>query len=180
MKTFRTNRSVNTKIFTHLWIKTGKGILKWRTMSRSYKDIVDKAMFCLFVCLFGFIVLLENFSLIWRRPLAGEGLLFTYARHSWPFSSEGFLACHTYCDTGHPSIIVISEDPWHSHVLPRVGSRAVTTCFYDLGLSRLGFKHPSFRLRGERSNPMRHRPGHKAMLQDSKIILFRTNKQIYI
>ena len=28
---------------------------------------------------------------------------------------------------------------------------------YDLGLSRLGFEHPTFRLRGERSNPLRHR-----------------------
>ena len=31
---------------------------------------------------------------------------------------------------------------------------AVTTC-YDLGLSRLGFEHQT--LRGERSNPLRHR-----------------------
>ena len=23
--------------------------------------------------------------------------------HSWPLSSEGSSACHTYCDTGHPS-----------------------------------------------------------------------------
>ena len=27
------------------------------------------------------------------------------------------LACHTHCDTGHPFIMVISEDPWHSHVM---------------------------------------------------------------
>ena len=30
--------------------------------------------------------------------------------HSWPLCSECFLACHTYSDTGHPFIIVISED----------------------------------------------------------------------
>ena len=35
-------------------------------------------------------------------------------------------------------------------------SGAVTTCFYDLGLSRRGFEHPTFRLRGQRSNPLRH------------------------
>ena len=40
------------------------------------------------------------------------------------------------------------------------GSGAVTTCFYDLRLPRLGFKHPTFRLRGERSNLLRHRRGH--------------------
>ena len=50
---------------------------------------------------------------------AGEGLqILTYARHSWPLSSEGSFTCHTYCDTGLPFIMVISEDPWHSHLLP--------------------------------------------------------------
>ena len=38
--------------------------------------------------------------------------ILTFARHSWPLSSEGSLECHTYCDTGHPFIMVISEDPW--------------------------------------------------------------------
>ena len=28
--------------------------------------------------------------------------MLTYARHSWPWRSEGFLAGDTYCDTGHP------------------------------------------------------------------------------
>ena len=39
------------------------------------------------------------------------------------------------------------------------GSRTVTTCFNDLGLSGLEFQHPLFRLRGERSIPLRHRRG---------------------
>ena len=72
--------------------------------------------------------------------------ILTYARHSWLLSIEGSLACHNYCDTGHPFIMVISKDPWHSHLLPSVCSWAVTTCFYDLGLSRLGFEHQAFRL----------------------------------
>ena len=33
-------------------------------------------------------------------------------------SSEGFQACHTYCNTGHLFIMVISKDPWHSNLLP--------------------------------------------------------------
>ena len=33
---------------------------------------------------------------------------------------EGSLACHTYCDMGHPFIMVISVDPRHSHLLPNV------------------------------------------------------------
>ena len=34
---------------------------------------------------------------------------------------------------------------------------AVTTFFYDLSIARREFEHPSFRLRGQRSNPYRHR-----------------------
>ena len=49
--------------------------------------------------------------------IAGEGLQFlTYDRHY----IEGSLARHTYCDKGHPYIMVISQDPWHSHLLPSV------------------------------------------------------------
>ena len=36
---------------------------------------------------------------------------------------------------------------------------AVTTRFYDLGLSRLGFEHQTFCLRDQRSNPLHHRRG---------------------
>ena len=44
--------------------------------------------------------------------IADEGLqVLTCARHSWPLSNEGSLVCHNYCDTGHPFIMVISEDP---------------------------------------------------------------------
>ena len=35
------------------------------------------------------------------------------------------------------------------------GSGAFTTFFNDLGLSRLGFEHPTFRLKGEHSKPLR-------------------------
>ena len=30
------------------------------------------------------------------------------------------LACHTYCDPEHPFEMAISEDLWHSHLLPSV------------------------------------------------------------
>ena len=69
---------------------------------------------CLFVCLF--VVPLENFSLIWRHQhYQWRAKKITYARSTWPLSSEVSLACNTYCDTGHPFIMVISEDPWHLH-----------------------------------------------------------------
>ena len=51
-------------------------------------------------------------------------------------------------------------------------SGAVTTCFYDLGLSRLGFEHPTFRLQGQRSNRLRYCRGEITMKQDEiRIIL---------
>ena len=78
----------------------------------------------LFVCLFVYLGLsshLRIFHSYGDVTIAGEGLqILTYARHSWPLSSEGSLTSHTYCDTGHPFIMVISDDPWHSHLLPSV------------------------------------------------------------
>ena len=54
------------------------------------------AIVCMFVWVF---VPFENFSLVWRRH---HHELFKFAHYSWPLSNEGSLACHTYCDTGHP------------------------------------------------------------------------------
>ena len=53
-------------------------------------------------------------------PVKGCMQILNYARDPWPLSSESSLACHTYCDTGHPIIMVNSEYPWHSHTLPSV------------------------------------------------------------
>ena len=69
---------------------------------------------CLFVC--SFVWVFSSHSRIFHSYgdgiSTGEGLqILTFARHSWPLSSEGSLACHIYCDTGYPFIIVISEDP---------------------------------------------------------------------
>ena len=50
--------------------------------------------------------------------------ILTNARHWRPLSNECSLAWHTYCDTGHP-FIVVSEDPWHSHLLPSVWHNSI-------------------------------------------------------
>ena len=128
--------------------------IKYTTRKSSCWVFLFGWFFCLFFvfggffCL-GFFVPLENLSLIWRRHHYRWKLQnLTFARHLWPLSSEGSLACHTYFDTGHPFIMVIPEGPWHSQLLPSVGSGIVTTCCYDLGLSRLGFEHPTFSLAG--------------------------------
>ena len=97
---------------------------------------------------------LENFSLIWRRHhyIAGEVLQsLTYAQRSWPLSSEGSLACQTYCDTGHPFIMVIFEDPWHSHLLPNVWQWSCHYLLFRLRSVATGGRTPISRTRGEPS-----------------------------
>ena len=43
-----------------------------------------------------------------------------------------FLACHTYFDTGPPFIMVISEDPRHSHLLSSVWQLSCHFLFLQL------------------------------------------------
>ena len=63
---------------------------------------------CMFVC--------SSHSRIFHSfgdvTIIGERMKMINARLVWPLSSKGSLACHTYCDLGHPSIIIkfISED----------------------------------------------------------------------
>ena len=64
--------------------------------------------------------------------------------------------CHTYCHTGHSFIMFISEDAWHLYSLLSVWQWSCHYLFYDLGLSRLGIEHPTFPLRGKRSNRLHH------------------------
>ena len=73
---------------------------------------------------------------------SGEGLqILTYAQHSWPLSSEGSLTYHTYCDTGLPFIMVISEDPWHLHLLPSVWQWSYHYQFFRLRSVASGDRH---------------------------------------
>ena len=81
----------------------------------THKDIfptTGRLFVCLFVWRFSFHSRIIH--LFRDVTIAGEGLqILTYARHLWPLISEGSLTYmyHTKCDTGHPFIIVISEDP---------------------------------------------------------------------
>ena len=100
----------------------------------------------LFCCLFGVCHSLRDVT------IASEGLqILTYARHFWPLSSEVSLACHIYCDTGHPFLKVTSY----------AERLAVDLSLPDLRLSRLRFELPTSPLRSERSNPLHLRCGKK-------------------
>ena len=109
---------------------------------------------CLFVCL-EFCVPLENFLLIWRRHHCRwraanfDQCSALPAIEQWGFFSVPHLLHVTR--PGHP--VYNGHLQWPVTLTPNaerwIGSGAVTTCFNDLGLSRLGFEHPTFRLRGE-------------------------------
>ena len=89
-------------LFVCTWLKVS---------SRKDKSLYKRG---LLVSLF---VQLQNFFSYGDVTFIGEGLqICTYARHLWPLSIEGYLACNTCCDTGHSCIMVISEDNWLSHL----------------------------------------------------------------
>ena len=103
----------------------------------------------LFVCLF--IRSSSSHSRIFQSygdvTTTGERLqILTYARHSCPLRSECSLACHTYCDTGHPFIMVISEDPRHSHLLPSVWQWRCPYLFLRLRSVEAGIRTPNIPL----------------------------------
>ena len=114
-------------------------------------------VYVLLVCLW-FIIPLENFSLIWRRHhcrwrTANVDLcsaLMAICIEQWGFFTVPHLLCHRAC--------VYNGHLRERLTLTCIAERgAVTTCFHNLGLSRLEFEHPTFRLRVQRSNPLRHR-----------------------
>ena len=107
----------------------------------------------LFIVYLKFIVPLENFSLIWRRHHC-RWRAANFDFDSWPLSSEGSLTCHTHCDTGLPSIMVISEDPWLSHLMLSVwhwSCHYLWKCCEKTEVRATGDRTPISRRRGERS-----------------------------
>ena len=84
---------------------------------------------CLFVwCFWSHSKMFHSFGNV---TIAVEGLqILTYARHLWPLSSEGSLACQHLLWHGASVYNGHFEDPWHSHLM----LSAFTSCFNDLGL----------------------------------------------
>ena len=75
----------------------------------SYSICQKYVMYDKNVCLIGFFVPLDNFSLSWRPNFYICSAL--VAIEQW-----GYFPCYTCCDTGYRFIMVIPEDPRHSHV----------------------------------------------------------------
>ena len=81
------------------------------------------------------------------ETVAGLHIL-TYARHLWPLSSGDSSPCHIYCDTGLPLIMVISENPWHSHLMPSVWQWSCHYLFYRLTCVAVGIRPPNLPVAG--------------------------------
>ena len=115
---------------------------------------------CSFVCM-GFIVSIQNFSLIWRH-------------HYYRWRAENFDLCSALMAIEQWENFSVPHLLWHEAsiyngllrgpvtLIPtaeRLSSGVVTNCLNDLGLLRLGFEHPTFRLRDQRSKPLHHHRG---------------------
>ena len=99
----------------------------------------------------------EFFTHMETSPLPVKGCKLwptMYAQHSWLLSSKGSLACHIFCDTGLPFKMVISEDPWDSHLLPSLWQWSCHCLFLRLRSDATGDRTPISRMRGEHSTSM--------------------------
>ena len=117
---------------------------------------------CLFVCLFVCCGISSHSRIVHSYVyviFAGEVLqtLMTFARHSWPLSSDGSLACHTYCDTGHPFTMLISEDPSHSHLLLRFWQWRCHNLILGLRTVTARSRTPNLPLVSQTPNPLCNR-----------------------
>ena len=108
-------------------------------------------MICLFVRLGVFV------PLIWRRHHYRWRIAnFDLCSALMVIEQWGFFSVPHPLWLGATYIMVISEDPWHSHLHLERLAVELSLPVYDLGLSRLGFEHPTFLLRGEGFNPLHH------------------------
>ena len=80
----------------------------------------------------------------WRAAI----IFFYYIWHLSPLRSKVSLAYHTHCDTGHPFIMTISEDPWHSHPFPSVWHWSCHYLFLRLKSVAAGIQTPNLPLAG--------------------------------
>ena len=132
-------------------------VFRSRQVKEKYDHItfIHRLFVCFFVCLW-FFVQSENFSLIWRR-------------HNYWWKAANFDLCSALIAIEQWGFFSVPHLLWHGASSPRTRDThtnwsafctgAVSTCFYDLGLSRLGFEHPTFSLRDARSNWLRHLRG---------------------
>ena len=65
-----------------------------------------------------------------------------------PFEQRVFFSVPHHWDTGHAFIMVICEDPWHSHLMSSVWQWSCYYLFYRLRSVRAGIRKPNLPLAG--------------------------------
>ena len=74
-----------------------------------------------FVCLFGvFRPIREFFTQLVRDHCRWRAVNFDQCSALMAIEQWRFFSVPHFCDTGHPFIMVIFEDPWHLHLMPSV------------------------------------------------------------
>ena len=129
----------------------------WKFYRRNIaKSIIG--VFCLFVCFFVIPLSHYHFSLIRRsHHYRWRAANFDLCSTLMAIEQRGFLCLPHFMWQGTSFLVVISVDPWHTHLLLSVLQRSCHYLFYILYLSVLGFEQPTFLMRGERSNQLHHR-----------------------
>ena len=90
-----------------------------RVYNKASATATKRYKYILFVSFFGVLrPTREFFHSYGDVTISCKGLhILAYTQHSWPLSSDGSLACQTYCNAGHLFIMAISADLRHSHIL---------------------------------------------------------------
>ena len=111
---------------------------------------MDIQYVCLFVCL-QFFIPLENFSLIRRRHHCQWGVAnFDLCSALMAIEQWRFLNVPHLLRPGLPYIMIISEDPWHSQLLPSVWQWNCHYLFLRHRSVTTGDRTLISRMRGER------------------------------
>ena len=144
--------------------------MKTVNVNRLFGYYLSPSRRCLFVCFSSQSGIFHSYG---DFTISGEGLqTLIYARQLWPLSSENSLAFHTYCDTGHPSIVIVLKDPWHSHLLPSVWQWICHYLFFRLRSVAAGIRTPNLPL--VRQIPLRTKAVYLIVKQVKNIIMLLT------
>ena len=119
--------------------------------------VTRRTYICLFLFVsFGFFFPLENFSLIWSRHdhhYRWRAANFDLWSAFMAIEQRGFFSVpHLLWNGASVYNGHLRGPPWHSLLLLSGWQWNCPYLFYNLGLSRLEFEHPTFRLRCERSD----------------------------
>ena len=133
-----------------IWFRLAKKILRRRMLTEDARPPTHTKSHMYDYCLFGvFRPTREFFYSFGDVTITGEGLqILTNARHLWPLSSEGSLACQTYCGAsiynGH-----LRGPITLTSLAERLAVELSLPVLNDLGMLWLVFNHSTSRLRCE-------------------------------